>query len=253
MLKADRFQSIMSLLEVNGTVRVSDIMEKLSVSDMTVRRDLDELEKQGLLERVHGGAKLKDFYRHVELSHTEKQIMLQAEKQRIVEKANELINDGDTLFLGPGTTMELLAKIIRAKSLRIVTNCLPVFQELNKYKDDRKIYLLGGEMRETTQCFVGEITNKSLNDMNFHKAFFSCNALNEQKIMTSTFEEGQTQQIALNNSIERFLLVDHSKIGKKDFSVYYNLQDVTAVITDKDEQGYYENIEKEEKEEKYVV
>ena len=59
----------MSLLEVNGTVRVSDIMEKFSVSDMTVRRDLDEMEKQGLLERVHGGAKLKDFYRHVELSH----------------------------------------------------------------------------------------------------------------------------------------------------------------------------------------
>ena len=51
----------MSLLEVNGTVRVSDIMEKFSVSDMTVRRDLDEMEKQGLLERVHGGAKLKDF------------------------------------------------------------------------------------------------------------------------------------------------------------------------------------------------
>ena len=103
----------MSLLEVNGTVRVSDIMEKFSVSDMTVRRDLDEMEKQGLLERVHGGAKLKDFYRHVELSHREKQIMLQEEKQRIVEKANEMINDGDTIFLGPGTTIELMSKIIQ--------------------------------------------------------------------------------------------------------------------------------------------
>ncbi|MBU5365574.1 DeoR/GlpR family DNA-binding transcription regulator [Enterococcus devriesei] len=250
MLKTDRFQAIMSLLEINGTIRVSDIMEKLSVSDMTVRRDLDELERQGLLERVHGGAKLNDFYRHEELSHTEKQILLQEEKQRIVEKASELIHDGDTIFLGPGTTMELLAKIIRGEGLRIVTNCWPVFEELNKHKDDRKIYLLGGEMRETTQCFVGEITNKSLQDMNFHKAFFSCNALNEQKIMTSTFEEGQTQQIALNNSIERFLLIDSSKIGKKDFSVYYNLADVTAVITDRDEAGHYEKIEKEEK---YVV
>jgi DeoR family lactose phosphotransferase system repressor len=173
--------------------------------------------------------------------------MLQEEKQRIVKKANELINDGDTIFLGPGTTIELLSEIITADSLRIVTNCLPVFEELNKHKGNRKTYLLGGEMRETTQCFVGEITNKSLNDMNFHKAFFSCNALNEQKIMTSTFEEGQTQQIALNNSIERFLLIDSSKIGKRDFSVYYSLNDVTAVITDKDEQKHYEKIEKEEK------
>ncbi len=80
MLKTDRFQAIMSLLEVNGTVRVSDIMEKFSVSDMTVRRDLDEMEKQGLLERVHGGAKLKDFYRHVELSHREKQIIFARRK-----------------------------------------------------------------------------------------------------------------------------------------------------------------------------
>lgn len=247
MLKMDRFQSIMSLLEDNGTIRVSDIMNKLSVSDMTVRRDLDELESQGLLERVHGGAKLKDFYRHVELSHMEKQIIFQEEKQRIVEKANEFINEGDTLFLGPGTTIELLAQIIRTNSLRIVTNCLPVFEELNKHKGNRKIYLLGGEMRETTQCFVGEITNKSLDNMNFHKAFFSCNALNEQKIMTSTFEEGQTQQIALNNSIERYLLIDHSKIGKRDFSVYYDLNDVTAVISNRDEQKHHEKIEKNEK------
>ncbi len=141
MLKTDRFQAIMSLLEVNGTVRVSDIMEKFSVSDMTVRRDLDEMEKQGLLERVHGGAKLKDFYRHVELSHREKQIMLQEEKQRIVEKANEMINDGDTIFLGPGTTIELMSKIIQGDSLRIVTNCLPVFEELNKRKGiEKSIY-----------------------------------------------------------------------------------------------------------------
>ena len=234
MLKTDRFQAIMSLLEVNGTVRVSDIMEKFSVSDMTVRRDLDEMEKQGLLERVHGGAKLKDFYRHVELSHREKQIMLKEEKQRIVEKANEMINDGDTIFLGPGTTIELMSKIIHGNSLRIVTNCLPVFEELNKRKGNRKIYLLGGEMRETTQCFVGEITNKSLQNMNFHKAFFSCNALKDNKIMTATIEEGQTQAIALDNSIEKYLLMDTSKVEKQDFYSFYQLEEVTAVVTNKD-------------------
>lgn len=250
MLKTDRFQAIMSLLERSGTVKVSTIMEKLSVSDMTVRRDLDELEKQGLLERVHGGARLKDLYRQVELSHNEKQIMYKEEKQKIVEKANQLINDGDTIFLGPGTTLELLAKVINGNDLRIVTNCLPVFQELNKHSAKNTIYLLGGELREPTQCFVGEITNIALKDMNFHKAFFSCNALSEQKVMTSTFEEGQTQKLALDNSVERYLLIDHSKVGKKDFSVFYNLQNVTAVITDEENQKHYEKIETEEK---YIV
>lgn len=247
MLKTERLQAIMLLLENNGQVKSSQVMEQLTVSDMTVRRDLAELEKQGLIERFHGGAKLQDFYRQEERSHVEKKIVHHEEKEKIAKKAAEFVNDGDTIYLGPGTTIELFPQFIHADFLRIVTNCQPIFDGLNKHKKNWKIYLLGGELRETTQSYVGGITNKSLKDMNFHKSFFSCNALNKQKIMTSTFEEGQTQQIALNNSVERFLLIDHSKIGKRDFSVYYNLNDVTLVITDKDEHNHYEKIEKTEK------
>lgn len=247
MLKTDRLQAIMLLLELNGRVQSNEVMEHLAVSDMTVRRDLADLEKQGLVERFHGGAKLRAPYCQDELSHIEKKIIHHEAKERIVKRAAEFINEGDTIFLGPGTTIELFVQHIQADFLRIVTNCQPIFEQLNKYKKSWKIYLLGGELRETTQSFVGEITNKSLMNMNFHKAFFSCNALDGQKIMTATFEEGQTQQIALNNSIERFLLMDHSKIGKRDFSVYYKLQDVTAVITDDHEQKQYKKIEKKEK------
>ncbi|MGP5431862.1 DeoR/GlpR family DNA-binding transcription regulator [Enterococcus malodoratus] len=244
MLKEDRFRAILAMLEVDATIRSNEIMEKLSVSDITVRRDLDELEGQGLLERVHGGARLQNLYRQEELSHSEKKIVYYNEKEKIAKRAVEFINDGDTIFLGPGTTVELTVQYIQADFLRIVTNCQPIFDRLNQCKKNWKIYLIGGELRAATQCFVGEITNKSLMDMNFHKVFFSCNALKKQKIMTATFEEGQTQQIALNNSVERYLLIDHSKIGKRDFSVYYNLRDVTAVITNKHERRHYEAIEK---------
>lgn len=250
MLKADRFRAILTLLEADGMIRNNEIMKKLAVSDMTVRRDLAELEGQGLIERLHGGAKLQNIYRQTERSHVEKKIVHHGEKKKIAKRAAGLINDGDTLFLGPGTTIELFVQYIHADFLRIVTNCQPIFERLNKHKKNWKIYLLGGELRETTQCFVGEITDKSLKDMSFHKAFFSCNALSEHKIMTSTFEEGQTQRIALDNSVERFLLIDHSKVGKRDFSVYYNLNDVTTVITDDDEQKHYEKIKKVEK---YIV
>lgn len=246
MLKDERQRAIMSLLEENGTVKVSDMIKQLSISDMTARRDLGELEGQGLLERVHGGARLKNFIRSHELSHREKQIVNIEEKQAIARKAAELIQENETIFLGPGTTIELLAELITLQSVRIVTNCWPVFQRLSEENSLRKVYLLGGEMRSTTQAFYGEITNKNLMDMHFHKAFFSCNALNEQDIMTSTFEEGQTQAIALDNSVERYLLVDHSKIGQKDFYSYYHLKDVTAVITNKDDCETYTRIEKEE-------
>ncbi|MGG5315147.1 DeoR/GlpR family DNA-binding transcription regulator [Enterococcus sp. AZ072] len=247
MLKDERQKAIMQLLQISGTVKVSDIIKQLNISDMTVRRDLDELEGQGLLERVHGGARLKNFIRSQELSHGEKQVMNIEEKQAIARQAVQLIQENETIFLGPGTTIELLAEVITMQSIQVVTNCLPVFQKLKESSNQRKVYLLGGEMRDTTQSFFGEITNKNLMDIHFHKAFFSCNALNEQDIMTSTFEEGQTQAIALNNSSEKYLLVDHTKIGQKDFYTYYHLKDITTVITNKDKDESYTRIEKDQK------
>ncbi|OJG80163.1 hypothetical protein RV10_GL004814 [Enterococcus pallens] len=236
----------MDLLQISGTVKVSDLIKQLNISDMTARRDLGELEGQGLLERVHGGARLKDFIRSHELSHREKQIMNIQEKQAIARQAVQLIQDNETIFLGPGTTIELLAELITRQSIRIVTNCLPIFQKIKQTSEQRKVYLLGGEMRDTTQAFFGELTNKNLMDMHFHKAFFSCNALNEQDIMTSTFEEGQTQTIALDNSVEKYLLLDSTKVGQKDFYSYYHLKDVTAVITNQDANESYTRIEKDE-------
>ncbi|EOH97623.1 DeoR/GlpR family DNA-binding transcription regulator [Enterococcus pallens] len=246
MLKDERHKAIMDLLQISGTVKVSDLIKQLNISDMTARRDLGELEGQGLLERVHGGARLKDFIRSHELSHREKQIMNIQEKQAIARQAVQLIQDNETIFLGPGTTIELLAELITRQSIRIVTNCLPIFQKIKQTSEQRKVYLLGGEMRDTTQAFFGELTNKNLMDMHFHKAFFSCNALNEQDIMTSTFEEGQTQTIALDNSVEKYLLLDSTKVGQKDFYSYYHLKDVTAVITNQDANESYTRIEKDE-------
>lgn len=243
MIKDERYKSIMDMLTLTGTVRVTEIMEKLNVSDMTVRRDLADLEKRGLLERVHGGARINTF--NEELSHKEKQIINVEAKREIAKKAIESIKEGDTIFLGPGTTIELLAKLIDERNLQIVTNCLPVFEILNAKKKQNKIYLIGGELRNNTQAFFGEITNKVLADMKFHKTFFSCNALDKQDIMTSTLEEGQTQSIALNNSQERFLLVDSSKIGENDFCVYYHLKEVTQIITNQDEHFKYQQIDQE--------
>ena len=129
MIKDERYKAIMDLLTPSGTVRVNEIMEKLNVSDMTVRRDLADLEKRGLLERVHGGARINTF--NEELSHKEKQIINVEAKRAIAKKAIESIKEGDTIFLGPGTTIELLAKLIDERNLQIVTNCLPVFEILN--------------------------------------------------------------------------------------------------------------------------
>lgn len=147
---------------------------------------------------------------------------------------DEVMEEGDTIFLGPGTTVESFAEEINNQRLSVVTNCLPVFNILLKKKSETfKVFLLGGEMRQVTESFVGEVTNTSLEKMHFSKMFFSANGNREDDVMTSTVEEAYTQRLAISRSVEQYLLLDSSKIGKEDFSVFCQLSQLTAVITDK--------------------
>lgn len=245
MNKHQRLDELVKLVDRAGTVTVSEIMDSLKVSDMTVRRDLTELESQGKLTRIFGGAKSNksQFYR--ELPHEEKLLKNIEEKKKVAKKAVELIKDGDTIFLGPGTSVEVLADEITNENLRVITNCLPIFNDLQKKKSDTfKVFLLGGEMRDATQAFVGEMTNAIMDRMYFSKMFFSGNGIKNGQIMTSSFEEAYTQKLALERSTESYLLIDSSKIGKEDFTSICSLSDITAVITDQSLDKVQEKIEK---------
>lgn len=245
MNKVQRLEAIVKLVNKKGTVRISEIMAIFGVTDMTVRRDLIELEEQGLLKKIHGGARSLSAFQYREISHKEKHTLHMEEKQQIARLATDIIEEGDTIFLGPGTTVECLAEEIDQARLSIVTNCLPVFNILLKKKSEFfKVFLLGGEMRQVTESFVGEITNTSLEKMHFSKMFFSANGNRDNDVMTSTVEEGYTQKLALSRSVERYLLLDSSKIGKEDFSVFCHLSQLTAVITDKNDKDKIAHLSK---------
>lgn len=244
MRKQERLNEIVNLVNKAGTIYVQDIMDSMNVSDMTVRRDLIELEKQGLIIRVRNGAKSNQHLPYREIPHEEKLYKNIVAKRQVAKKAIELINEGDTIFLGPGTSVEVLAEEIENKELRVVTNCLPIFQELLKKKSDTfRVVLLGGEIRETTQAFVGEITNALMDRMYFNKMFFSGNGIVEGRVMTSSFEEAFTQKLALERSTESYLLIDSSKIGREDFTSICSLKKLTAVITDKTVENNHEELE----------
>lgn len=101
-------------------------------------------------------------------------------------------------------------------------------------------------MRDLTEAFVGEMTNQLLNNLRFSKMFFSSNGVKDGVAMTSSIDEAYTQQLALNHSIEKYLLIDSSKIGKDDFSSFCELKELNAVLMDNN------NSEKTEQVEKYV-
>ncbi len=247
MKKRERLEEITRLVNQKGTIRVSDIVKLLNVTDMTVRRDLVELEEQGVLTKIHGGARSNKAFQYREYSHAEKHIQNKEAKQAIASKAAQLIEDGDTIFLGPGTTVAFLAESLNNQRLTVITNCMPVFTLLMAKKtEDFQVFLLGGEYRQVTEAFVGEITNTSLEKLRFSKMFFSGNGVRDGEVMTSTLAEAYTQNLALKHSLEKYLLLDSSKIGKDDFTSFCKLRDLTALITDvKTEDENYRSLEPE--------
>lgn len=231
MTKRERLLKIANLVNQKSFVTIAEIMEEFDISDMTARRDLDELESLGKLTRIHGGAQSLTSSLDRELSHSEKTNVQIEEKKEIVKYVASHIQSGETVFLGPGTTIQMLAEELIGKDIRVVTTSLPVFYLLVN-RAPTEVFLVGGEYRPNTGTFVGTITNQTLKMLKFNKSFISCNGIHNSEITTYSLEEGEEQKIALDNSKERFLLADNKKFNKSDFYIYYSLNNFDAVITD---------------------
>ena len=233
MLKQEKLYRILETVNTKGTITVKEIMTSLDISDMTARRYLQELADKDLLVRVHGGAeKLRTgSLLSNERSNVEKQALQIAEKQEIAKFAGHLVEERETIFIGPGTTLEYFARELPIDNIRIVTNSLPVFLILNERKLTDLI-LIGGNYREITGAFVGSLTLQDLASLQFSKAFVSCNGIKEHAIATFSEEEGEVQKIALQNANKKYLLADHSKFDKFDFYTFYNISEIDTVISD---------------------
>lgn len=233
MLKEERQKIMLELLMEKKIVKVADITEKLQVADMTVRRDFQEMEDKGLIIRIHGGAKMldKDTLTSIELSHREKKKIHLEEKTEIAQIIAENIYTGETIFLGPGTTIELVYDYLTVDYAKIITNSIHVF---NKFKHDSRfeLILIGGAYRSKTGAFVGTIANDFISSIHVQKSFIGVNGLNQSTIFTSNEDEGLTQKYALNSADERFIIADHHKLDKKDFYGFYQLKDINWLITD---------------------
>lgn len=247
MIKEERLSAIMSMISDKEYIKVSDIGELLNVTEMTVRRDLQYLENKQLLKRVHGGATSISPNQIKELSHIEKVDVNFEEKKEIALKIVNEIQDGDTIFLGAGTTIELTYDVFNKKNVRIITNSLPLF---NKFSLDENIdlILIGGTYRSKTGSFTGSITNDVLSNLNVERAFIGVNGIYEEGVYNSNENEGVTQKTILNSSDIKYLVADDSKIGRRDFYKFYDLSNIDYLIMNDTL-----NIDEKEKYGKYVT
>lgn len=237
MIKAERQDRICQLLQGQGTVSVKDISDALGVSDMTIRRDLEELSGAGEIERVHGGARSaqnrsRSMLRH-EYTHNEKRKLHADEKLQIANTAVSLVEEDMTVFLGVGTTVEQMAAVLPAVHLRIITNSLSVFKILEGH-EGYELCLIGGMYRPRTGAFVGPVAEMALKTIGIDAAFIGANGVLGNDVSASNMEEGSIQQMALSKADSRYVLADSSKIGKRDFYTFYSLSDLDGLVCESD-------------------
>lgn len=232
MLKDERQNLIVDLVNSEDIIEVSGLTKDLNVTEMTIRRDLKELEEKGLLKRIHGGAKKVRNLSSVEYSNTEKKQKNINQKKYISKIISEIIEDDEIIFMGPGTTMEYVSEYIIGKHLTIFTNSLYLFNELIKI-DSLAVRLIGGKYRKITGAFVGPLAIDMIKDLRFQKAFIGVNGISQNNAFAYNEDEGFLQKMILDNASEKFIVADSTKIGNEDFYAFYDIENANVITDDK--------------------
>lgn len=212
---------------------VAELSEVFQVSEATVRRDLKELEEANRIRRTHGGAIPRERV-SFEPSIQEKKDQFALEKQRIAEKAVELIREGETILLDSGTTTHQLARLLhRFSRLTVVTNSNHILQELQGL-DHLELISTGGMVRRGIESMVGPIAEQTLGMIKVDKTFLGTNALDpEEGISTPHLLEAQVKKSMIRAAKEVILLCDRSKINRVSFAKVAPLSSVDILITDR--------------------
>lgn len=223
---------IIEILKRHDFVDYTYLKDMFNVSEMTIRRDIEQLVKTGEAVRVYGGAKLQ-IERGYEASIQERLNTNHLEKQSLAEEAAKQINDGDVIALDGSTTALEVSKLIKdRKDLTVITNNISIAIELATSPDITTV-LLGGFVRGSSLSLVGAMVEQTLASFYIDKAFISSKALNDKEGLTDiTMEEGQAKQAMIDKANHVYVLVDHTKLGNLSFFQVLNIDEIDTVITD---------------------
>ncbi|WP_419886387.1 DeoR/GlpR family DNA-binding transcription regulator [Paenibacillus sp. B-A-8] len=231
MLIADRYERIVELVNERGSIRVSELSTLCQVTEETIRRDLDRLEKAGRLLRSHGGAvSLRD--RQPETPYAEREIMNAAEKQRIAREAVLMIKPGDRILLDASTTAWYMASLLPDMPLTVLTNSIRVAAELSG-KERIDVISTGGQLSRRSMSFVGHLAERSLELYHVDKMFFSCKGFHLERGASESNElQAMVKRKMIAIAEQVILLCDSSKFGIQAFTHVATTSELDVVITD---------------------
>jgi DeoR/GlpR family transcriptional regulator of sugar metabolism len=227
MLPAQRRQEILQAVR-SGTAHVGELAVAFGVSEMTVRRDLRDLERDGKLTRVHGGAVRVAR----EPSFAEVVVERLDLKDRIGAAAAGLIEDGQTIMLDIGTTTLQFARHLRGRRLTVITSNLAAYEELLP-ETSIELVLLGGTVRRNYRSLVGVLAEDALRQLRADVAFLGASGVEEDlSIVDTTMVEVPIKRAMLASAARSVLLVDSAKFGMRGVVRVCGPEDLDVVVTD---------------------
>lgn len=232
MLAIDRQRRILELLQSAGSLRTHETATELGVTDETVRKDFETLEKRGVLIRTHGGASRLQRIRE-ELPFTERQAIRRDEKQSIARAAASRIQANETIFLDASSTVLTLTEFLPDLPLTILTNALSVFNALSD-RPNLDLICTGGLFDSKSRSFIGLTAEQSLQRYNIHRMFFSGNGIHlDRGVSESNSRQAAFKERVIANAEDVVFLADHSKLGQKAAFFFAQVTDLSCLITDK--------------------
>lgn len=233
MLLTERRNKILELIRESGSVTVTDLSTRFNVSEETIRRDLQQMEQEQLLNRVYGGAYLGTVVRQ-ETPITLRKETCRKSKEYIAGLCLKMIQNGDTIMMDSSTTAYYIAeKLIDFKNLIVITNSLDIAMTLSG-SNDIKVICTGGILNGEALSFTGLSSISCLKEYFADKAFVSCTGIDLKNGLTDSNDlQGQIRKIMLEHVQKRICIADHTKLGKTTLSKIAPISDIDCLVTDK--------------------
>ncbi len=232
MFREERKRKISEFVKENKKASVAELSELFGVSESTIRRDLEVLDEQGVIQRAHGGAVV------VEQAAPEPPIIQriaenEEEKRRIGRAAAELVRDGETVFLGSGTTtLEVARNLVERDNLTVITNALNI-ANFFAGKLNITVIVVGGLLRHSELSLIGHITEQVLKELRADKVIMGMRAISIEDGLTNDYlPETMTDRAIINFAPEIIVVADHSKFGKVSTAYVAPVERITTLVTD---------------------
>ena len=231
MIPIERRQAILRTLQHEGIARINTLAEVLHVSHMTVRRDLQKLEEEGLVVQVSGGVQASKRL-HIEPSHQVKENLMSDEKNRIGKRAASIIPEKSCVYLDAGTTSLALARYLADRDdLTIVSNDLAVMDYL-ALNSKNILIMTGGIVRTENLSTVGFLTAKIISSLSFDLAFISASSWDMRGITTPDPDKVPVKEAAVKSANKSILICDSSKYAQYATYIAVPLNAINTVISD---------------------